>query len=186
MVIARQPITLEQFLSLPETKPALEYWEGMVTQKVSPKAHHGLLQFTLGNHLHVAAKLGRLGQVFTETRCTFNGSSFVPDLVFFLRDRIPLGPDGEVAEDLVAAPDVAIEIVSPGQSIQELALRCQWYVDNGSRVSLLIEPRRRIVRLFRRGIQPRIMRGADPIDLSDILPAFHLTVQELFAALRPA
>ena len=44
MAIARQGLTLEEFLALPEEKPALEYHDGTVTQKVTPKPEHSGLQ----------------------------------------------------------------------------------------------------------------------------------------------
>ena len=37
---------------------------------------------------------------------------------------------------------------------------------------------------FRPGVSPRVLRDADPIDLSEALPGFQLNVQELFAALK--
>ncbi len=45
MVVARRrTITLEEFLALPEEKPALEFLDGIVTQKPWPNVHHGVLQ----------------------------------------------------------------------------------------------------------------------------------------------
>lgn len=37
-------ISLDVFLALPERKPALEFEDGRVTPKVSPKARHSTLQ----------------------------------------------------------------------------------------------------------------------------------------------
>ncbi len=39
--LTRLGLSLEAFLTLPEVKPSLEYEEGRVTQKVSPKIQHG-------------------------------------------------------------------------------------------------------------------------------------------------
>ncbi len=44
MIVARRrPIALAEFLALPEEEPALEYLDGVVTQKMSPKGRHGTL-----------------------------------------------------------------------------------------------------------------------------------------------
>ncbi|MEA5471725.1 Uma2 family endonuclease [Spirulina sp. 06S082] len=40
---------LEQFLTLPETKPASEYIEGEIVQKPMPKGKHSRLQLKLCN-----------------------------------------------------------------------------------------------------------------------------------------
>src|SRR5205823_3342989 len=47
MAITQRPMTLEEFLDLPEKKPALEYDDGVVTQKVSPQGQHSRLQFVI-------------------------------------------------------------------------------------------------------------------------------------------
>ena len=43
MTIATMRLTLEEFLKLPETKPASEYIEGEILQKSMPKAKHSRL-----------------------------------------------------------------------------------------------------------------------------------------------
>ena len=40
MALTERRTSLEEFLKLPEEKPALEYFDGKVTQKVSPKTRH--------------------------------------------------------------------------------------------------------------------------------------------------
>jgi hypothetical protein len=59
MTITGGPLTLEQFLALPEAKPALEYGpDGEVTQKMAPTTDHAALHGELGSgsaadrHLH--------------------------------------------------------------------------------------------------------------------------------------
>ena len=44
MAVAGRKLTLEEFLALPEEKPALEFVAGAVRQKVSPETQHSLLQ----------------------------------------------------------------------------------------------------------------------------------------------
>ena len=71
MAITRQGLGLAEFLELPEEKPALEYEAGRITQKVSPKAKHGRLQFRIAALIEAASEAGQLGLVFTELRTTF-------------------------------------------------------------------------------------------------------------------
>lgn len=184
MAVRQQQTTLEQFLALPEAEPALEYWDGAVAQKVSPKARHGLLQFTSAERLNHVAFAARIGIALPETRCTFGGISVVPDVVFFLWDRLPRDKKGELLDDISAAPDIAIEILSPGQSLRDLIDRCRWYVDNDVRIALLVDPRTRTVRVFRQGTHMVILRGSDAIDVSEVVATFRLTVDELFRVLQ--
>src|SRR5438270_10985383 len=83
MAIARQGLTLEEFLTLPAEKPALEFAEGMVTQKVSPKYEHSALQTGLVLLLDRLTGSGKLARVFTELRTTFGGRSYVPDVCLY-------------------------------------------------------------------------------------------------------
>ncbi len=180
MTIAGRRLTLEEFLALPEEKPALEYVDGEVTQKVSPKARHGMLQFVL------TSKLTRPGvsRAFPETRTTYAGRSLVPDVIAFTWDRVPEDERGEIPDDIWVPPDVAVEIRSPGQSLREQVERCRWYVANGVRVSLLVDPIARTVRVFRPAGESGPLTGDDVVEVTDVIPGCAFAVRELFAALR--
>src|SRR4051794_30397740 len=104
MAIVRQRITLEQFLRLPEEEPALEYWGGEVTQKVSPKGPHSALQAGVVEIIGRSTGPGRPFRVFTEARIAFSGVSTVPDLVVYQRQRVPRDLNGDIGEDFVTPP----------------------------------------------------------------------------------
>src|SRR5215211_2386476 len=63
-----QRMTLEEFLALPEEKPALEYIDGVVRQKVAPKPVHASIQFFLMDVINRFARPRRLGIVLPEAR----------------------------------------------------------------------------------------------------------------------
>lgn len=181
MAIASQRLTLEAFLRLPEQEPPLEFWHGEVTQKVPPTGPHGALQSGIVDLIGRAIGPGRPFRIFTETRLIFAGVSTVPDFVVYRRERVPRDARGQVAEYFRTPPDVAVEIVSPGQSRTRLMARCRWYVAQGVRLAVFADPRRRVVRLFRPGQESGDCRGADLLDLTDVLPGFTLTVDDFFA-----
>ena len=185
MSILQKRLTLEEFLALPEKKPALEFEpDGTVTQKVSPKGRHSTLQWSA---LELFNRLGRprkLWMAFPELRVTFGGASYVPDVSVFRWDRVPVTSDGNVADDFFDPPDIAVEITSPEHRLAAPIRRCSWYVENGVRVALLVHPPDSSVRLFRPDEEIRLARGTDSIKVSDILPGFQLTVHELFESLK--
>lgn len=183
MAIARQRITLEEFLRLPEAEPPYEFWHGEVTQKVSPLGPHIAVQAGLLELIVRMAGPGRPFRGFPEARLIFGGVTTVPDLVVYRRERIPRDARGDVAEYFRTPPDVVVEIVSPGQSRTKLLARCRWYVSNGIRLALFAGPRRRTVRLFRPGAESGDLRGTDQLDLTDVLPGFVLSVDDFFAPL---
>src|SRR5687767_4683780 len=161
MATTQRGLTLEQFLQLPEAEPALEYMNGTVTQKVAPKVHHGRLQQLLSEYIRRYAEPRGVAIHFTETRGKFAGSSPVPDVAVYRRERIPLRPGGEFIEDLYEPPDVAIEILSPEQHRADLIAKCEWYVAHGAALALLVDPDDRSVMAFRPGAEAVALYGAD-------------------------
>jgi Uma2 family endonuclease len=151
---------------------------------VSPQGQHGWLQGKLAElFIHFAEPL-RLARAFTETRVTFDGASLVPDVVVYRWDRIPRTRAGEVANRFTQPPDIAIEIVSPDQSVAEQTERCWWYLAHGVEIALLVNPEERTVVRFGSDGTESTLLGADRVDLDAVLPGFHLTVQALFGTLR--
>src|SRR6059058_4131031 len=99
MVIAQRGISLEEFLKLPERKPALEYAEGEVTQKVSPRAHHSALQGELVERINGFARPRRIARAFPELRTSFAGFSRVPDVAVFRWQRIQRDATGRLRQE---------------------------------------------------------------------------------------
>ncbi len=154
MALTLRRLTLEEFLKLPEEKPALEFDDGAVIQKVSPKGHHSGLQTELAVRFDRFARPGKLARAFTELRATFGGRSYVPDVSVYRWGRIPVDEAGRVANDFFDPPDIAVEIVSPEQSVNAQVRRCLWFVANGVGVALLVDPADDSVLLFRSGQPP--------------------------------
>ena len=185
MAITQRRMTLDEFLALPEIdeKPYLEFFDGMVTEKVSPTHAHGWLGHQLANFTNNVAVPRKLAIAIPEVRTTFAGASPVPDVAVHRWERAPFDADGDLADRGDVRPDIAVEIASPGQRVPKLKERCRWYVANGVSLSLLIQRRDRSVTAFRPDGE-LTLRGEDRIDLSPVLPDFDLTVQALFDTLR--
>ena len=64
-------ISLEEFLLLPETKPASEYIDGKIIQKPMPKGKHSTIQTELSAALNTALKPKKVARAFSELRFTF-------------------------------------------------------------------------------------------------------------------
>jgi Uma2 family endonuclease len=184
MAVTEKPMTLEEFLKRPEKKPALEFEDGTVTQKVSPRGRHSVLQSSVAEYINRFARPRKLAFAFTELRATYAGVSLVPDVSIFRWSRIPRTDAGIVADDFWEPPDIAIEIVSPQQSVNRLMRRCLRFNEDGVAIALLVDPRDESVIDFRPGAPPRALRGNDQIDLTEVAPGLGLTVRELFDSLR--
>lgn len=183
MAIAQERMTLEEFLKLPEEEPALEFEDGVVTQKVAPQGQHSALQPTLAGVINQFTVPKKLAFAFTELRTTFSGASLVPDIAVYRWERIPRGSDGRIANVIPGQPDIAIEIVSPSQSVTSLIRTCQRYLDRGVPIALILDADDESVILLKDGLA-RVLHGDDRIDLSEVLPGFELTVRQVFSILR--
>jgi Uma2 family endonuclease len=76
-----------------------------------------------------------------------------------------------------------IEIVSPGQRVTSLTRKCIWYMSDGVRVALLVDPTDSSVVAFRPGELPLALQKDDAVELPELLPELRLTVNELFQSL---
>jgi Uma2 family endonuclease len=177
-------MTLDEFLALPEEKPRLEYADGVVTQKVAPQFDHTSLQ------LDIARRLDRLGHELQhgiarpETRIVTPDWSPVPDVSYYCKERIRPVSRRRFGK-IEIPPDIAVEIVSPDQSVGELLKKCLRYAEIGVAVSLVVDADDETIYAIRPGQPLRVLRGDDRIDLDDVLPGFDLTVNALFGSIVP-
>jgi Uma2 family endonuclease len=175
-------MTLEEFLRLPERKPALEFDNGEVTRKVSPKGRQSTLTW-LAEEINRQVRPGKQGLAFTELRATFASLSRVPDVAVYRWDRIPRDAHGRVADDFFAPPDIAIEILSPGQRINQQIRRCLSFLAAGVRLAVLVDPQDEMVLIVRPGGQIVALQRGDVLDLGDAIPNLRLDVSAVFDAL---
>jgi Uma2 family endonuclease len=182
-----QRMTLDEFLTLPEENPALEYIDGVVRQKVAAKPVHGSLQGYLVMALNRVAWPQELGMAFPDTRFLTAEGPLVPDVVFYRSGRDDtMASDASLPEDFTGPPDIVVEIKSPGQSVTDQIEKCTRYLRLGVPTTLFIHPEERAVLVFRPGQPLRVLRGDDRIDLDDLLPSFDVTVRRMFEESAPA
>ncbi|MCL1471191.1 Uma2 family endonuclease [Argonema antarcticum] len=135
-----KPLTLEEFLTLPETEPASEYIDGHIIQKAMPQGEHSAIQTELAPAINSVVKPKQTARAFSELRCTFGGRSIVPDISVFLWDRIPRKENGGVDNVFSIAPDWTIEILSPDQSQTKVIKNILQCLKYGTQMGWLIDP----------------------------------------------
>ncbi len=108
-----------------------------------------------------------------------DGAMLAPDIVFVAKHRLPRR--SEWAGFLALAPDLAVEVVSPGDTVSEVNGKTLAYLDAGVRAVWLVDPRRRIVTIHTPDGLARMLREGDELTGGDVLPGFAMPVAELFA-----
>jgi Uma2 family endonuclease len=177
-------MTLDEFLALPEEETALEFDDGLVTQKVAPQADHGKVAARFVVTFAQTGEDRQLGLVFAETRFVTPGWAPVPDVSYYRRERVQPRSRDRLG-DFHIPPDIAVEIVSPDQTIRELLEKCLRFAEVGVAVSLVVDTDDRSIYVIRPGQPLRVLRGDDRIDLDDVLPGIELTVRTLFQSVVP-
>ncbi len=176
-----KPLTLEEFLKLPETKPANEYIDGQIIQKPMPQGKHSTIQGELIPAINTAVKPQRVARAFPELRCTFGGRSIVPDVSVFTWDRIPRDENGEIANIFQSAPDWVIEILSPEQSQTKVTKKILHCLKYATQMGWLIDPKEQTVFVY---LPTQLLEVFDEPEQQLPVPSFanelQLTVGELF------
>jgi Uma2 family endonuclease len=138
-------------------------------------AHLLYRHFLEANDLGVLA--GEAGPIRLEP-----GLVRIPDLSFVRWDRLP-GGKIPAAPVLGLAPDLAVEVLSRGNTRGEMALKVREYFLAGVRLVWLIDPRKRLVRVYTAPDQSTRLTERDSLDGGDVLPGLRLPVRRLFERL---
>ncbi|MBW4560535.1 MAG: Uma2 family endonuclease [Mojavia pulchra JT2-VF2] len=179
---ATKTLTLEEFLQLPETKPASEYIDGQIIQKPMPQGKHSTLQGELVSAINLIVKPKRLARAFPELRCTFGGRSTVADIAVFVWSRIPRDENGEVANIFSIAPDWTIEILSPDQSQTKVTKNIIYCLKHGTQMGWLIDPDEETVFVYRPKQETEVFDEPDALlPMRSFASEAQLTIKDLFA-----
>ncbi len=148
----------------------------------APGAEHGWLDVRVAHHLVRHVEPHRLGAVVAEAGFVLAEDPptvRAPDVAFVARQRVPA--EGPPRGYWPGAPDLAVEIASPSNTVAEILDKVRDYLEAGARTVWVVEPRTRGVTVHVPGGEPRVLREADVLDGGEVLPGFRLQVAELFA-----
>ncbi|WP_341527055.1 Uma2 family endonuclease [Nostoc sp. UHCC 0302] len=182
-VVKPSSIALEEFLNLPETKPASEYIDGAIIQKPMPKARHSILQSKLIYTINTVAEERQIAYAFPELRCTFGDRSIVPDVTILRWEHIEFDENGEPIDDVLISPDWIIEILSPDQSSNRVTGKILHCLKFGCQLGWLIDPNDRSIIIFQPKQQPELRQGIDDLTSLDGIE-LKLTVEQVFDWLK--
>ncbi|MBD1885168.1 Uma2 family endonuclease [Microcoleus vaginatus] len=176
-------ISLEEFLLLPETKPASEYVDGQIYQKAMPQGKHSTLQIKFSSAINQVGKPQKLAFAFPELRFTFGEGAVVPDLAVFEWSRIPLNSQEEIENKFEIAPDWIIEILSPDQSSTRVIKKILFCLKNKTKLGWLIDPEEKLVLVFKPQQQPEAKENQDILPVLDVLSDLQISAADLFGLL---
>ncbi len=182
MDLATFEMLIEQ---IPGKWPRYELIEGRVVEVPSPKPIHNKAASLLGHYLDAFLIPLGLPLVYTEADLKplgETGSSYItPDLAYFSDERFPDFDDNAYP---LSAPDIAVEIVSPSNSEEDLAAKIKLYLQGGSRLIWIMYPQREEIWVYRPDKTYTIFEGDGVLDGGDVLPGFTLNLSEFWTVLK--
>ena len=179
-------VSLEQFLSMPETEPASELIDGEVIQKTSPNLYHARLTRRLISLLDQYLVISREGEVLNELRHIDLREErvFLPDINVTLKGRLPKGREAGLHGAIAVQPDFAVEVLSRGESTGRTLKRADFYMRAGTQLLWLVDPEIESITVYRPNQAPTIHRAPSTIDAKPVLRDFALDLAALFGALH--
>ena len=137
--------TYEEYCLLPDDGKRYEVLDGKVVVSPAAGSDHQGIQIALAHHLYAAITLRRRGRVFTDIDCHLLAHDIVrPDLVVVL----PAHTHRIIPTHIVGTPDLAIEILSPGNSGRDRTSKKRRYEAAGLPELWIVDGRRRVVTQF--------------------------------------
>jgi len=101
-----------------------------------------------------------------------------PDVSYVSPARLPADPSRTPYPELV--PNLAIEVLSPGNTTKEMDEKLDDYFDSGVEVVWLVDPKTRSVRVYTTRDSEKVLSAADVVNGGTVLPGFTVKVSDLF------
>ena len=166
-----------------ERNKGCELIDGTLVEKAM-----GAKESYLASHINFLLQLftnpRNLGMVFGEqgTLQVVSGLVRMADVAFVPWDRIPgRAPPEKPVPDL--APDLAVEVLSKGNTKREMARKRKEFFAAGTRLVWMVNPVSRTIDVYTSETDVRALTEADTLDGGPVLPGFTVPVRDVFAAL---
>ncbi|MEI7642748.1 MAG: Uma2 family endonuclease [Chloroflexales bacterium] len=173
-------LTAEEFFALPGSRHQ-ELIYGEVIDVMPPGGIHGKVAVTVGMFLMLWAKQGSRGVVGVESGFILKRDPDLvrgPDAYYVRAERLPSEgvPDGF----WTIAPDLAVEVVSPSETADDVQSKVSEYLASGTSAVWVVYPRlHRLVAHTPDGLA-RTYGPGSTLEMPDLLPGFALEINELF------
>jgi Uma2 family endonuclease len=175
-------LTAEELFRLSSTGRRYELVKGELFEMPPAGGRHGSVAMRIGILLGSHVRASQLGEVFAaETGFILRRSPDTvraPDASFVSKERLPAGelPVGF----LETAPDLAVEVVSPGDSARDVLEKVEEWLGAGVRLVWIICPATRSVTAYHSLEDFRELSERDSLDGAEVVPGFTCRIRDLF------
>jgi Uma2 family endonuclease len=177
-------VTVADLEAMPDDNNRYEVIDGELLMSKSPGVPHQRVLRNLISEFTRHPSVDSAGEVLPNPGIIFSDiDAVIPDLVFIRRERIPEVIDGD---RIVAAPDLVIEILSPGPDNRrrDRIVKRQLYGKFGVKEYWIIDLENKQVETFvlkERSLESWATLGLNDTIRSAILPEFEAPVSAIFS-----
>ncbi|HEV8605046.1 MAG TPA: Uma2 family endonuclease [Tepidisphaeraceae bacterium] len=182
MATTTKPITAEDLWKMPNDQRR-ELVRGELRMMAPSGFDHGAiidnLHFLLTAHER-KKKLGKVLGAETGFRLARNPDTVRgADISFIAAARLPA--KGRPVGFWDGAPDLAVEVISPGDTLKEVEEKAADYLAGGAKLVWVVNPRNGTITVHRVDGNKLVLRESDTLDGGDVVPGFECAVADVFA-----
>lgn len=175
-------VTADELLRMPRGRVRRELVRGVLREMTPAGYEHGWIAMRIGSLLDRYVRENDLGVALAaETGFRLESDPDTvraPDVAFVRRDRAANVVEG--SSYFRGAPDLAVEVVSPGDSFSEVEEKVFDWLDAGCRMVVVVNPRKRTTTVFRSRSEIVVLTESDELDGGDVVPGWRLPVRGIF------
>jgi Uma2 family endonuclease len=165
-------MTAEGLLQVRIPDKHVELVRGVLVVREPPGLRHGRVTTELAARLAPHVRAAGLGQVYVESGFKLTSDPDTvrgPDIAFIAQARLP-DPEPTGFPDL--APDLVVEVLSPGDRPGEVLAKLADWLNAGTLLVWIIDPERRLARVYRNDGSVTLLTASEPLDGEDVVPGF--------------
>ncbi len=182
MAVVRQQVTADELLHVPDDGCRYELVQGELRRMTPAGNVHGRVAMSFAWRLAKHVQENRLGTVYaaeTGFKLANDPDTVRAGLAFVSRHR--LEAVGEVEGFWPGAPDLAVEVISPGDSYADVEEKVFDWLAAGTKMVVVVNPRQRSATVYKSQTDITALTEADVLEGDHVVPDFELAVREIFA-----
>lgn len=175
--------TIEDLYGFPNDGSRRELVQGRLVSEPPVGFRHGRLAALLIRAIDECERTKRDGVVVCEVGFVLDrdrATVRAPDVAYVTRERLPpIEAQGRFFE---GAPDLAVEVLSPGDREPDINAKVRDYLAAGTVAVWVVDPQARRVRVWQPPQTPTVLGVDDVLEAPGLLPGLGLSLRHLFEA----
>jgi Uma2 family endonuclease len=175
------PLTLEEYAQLPSDGVRHEISEGELITMSGPKSLHTLVALAIFEPLQAYLKQHGAARALPQASYILSREPLTvrqADVSVLSKQRIESTAPDDYFE---GAPELAVEVISPSDSAEDLEVKVDKYQHSGSKQVWVVYPNAKRIHIFKPDRQVRVLDETQTLEGGEFLPGFSMKIADLFS-----